>query len=289
MRPQHLQSLKWKGLYCIFIFMFCAISSLTLMAQTTQQFTGHVLDSTGAVVPGAQIVVHNQNTGVDTKTVTTGAGVYTVPYLIPGTYTITAIKTGFKTENKTDILLDIDQTSTIDLHLSIGTTSEEITVNASAVQIELTKGDRGEIIDSERVAELPLEARNPYELFSLSPGTHDFSNAIYPRPFDDVTSNQYANGSPQVPSLSLDGVSNDSGKNALGGFSTNPGIVPSVDAVQEYKVVLGAADASYGQGGGASIDVALKTGSNRLHGVLDGYKRGSWLDTYSWTCASPKL
>ena len=283
MRPQHLQSLKWKGLYCIFIFMFCAISSLTLMAQTTQQFTGHVLDSTGAVVPGAQIVVHNQNTGVDTKTVTTGAGVYTVPYLIPGTYTITAIKTGFKTENKTDILLDIDQTSTIDLHLSIGTTSEEITVNASAVQIELTKGDRGEIIDSERVAELPLEARNPYELFSLSPGTHDFSNAIYPRPFDDVTSNQYANGSPQVPSLSLDGVSNDSGKNALGGFSTNPGIVPSVDAVQEYKVVLGAADASYGQGGGASIDVALKTGSNRLHGVLDGYKRGSWLDTYSWT------
>jgi hypothetical protein len=63
--------------------------------QTTQQFTGHVLDSTGAVVPGAQIVVHNQETGVDTKTVTTGAGVYTVPYLIPGTYTITAIKTGF--------------------------------------------------------------------------------------------------------------------------------------------------------------------------------------------------
>jgi hypothetical protein len=253
------------------------------MAQTTQQFTGHVLDSTGAVVPGAQIVVHNQKTGVDTKTVTTGAGVYTVPYLIPGTYTITAIKTGFKTENKTDILLNIDQTSTIDLHLSIGATSEIITVNASAVQIELTKGDRGEIIDSERVAELPLEARNPYELFSLSPGVHDFSSAIYPRPFDDVTSNQYANGSPQVPSLSLDGVSNDTGKSDLGGFSTNPGIVPSVDAVQEYKVVLGAADASYGQGGGASIDVALKTGSNRLHGVLDGYKRGSWLDTYSWT------
>lgn len=285
MRPQKTYDRAWKGLqfvsFCVFgaVMLFCS----ELIAQTTQQFTGHVLDSTGAAIPAADVVVHNQATDVDTKTITTRQGVYTVPYLTPGTYTIAAAKSGFKTERKTDILLNVDQTSTIDFHLSIGSTTEEITVNASASQIELTKADRGEIIDGERVSELPLDSRNPYGLFGLSPGTHDFSSTQYPRPFDDVTNNMYANGSPQVPSLSIDGVSNDTGGNSLSGFGTNPGIIPSVDAVQEFKVVLGAADASYGRGGGASIDVALKSGSNKFHGVLDYYKRGSWLDAYAWS------
>ncbi len=219
---------------------------------------------------------------MDIKSATTDVGVYTVPYLQPGTYTVTASKDGFKTEAKTDIQLNIDQTSTIDFHLSVGAASEVITVNANASQIELSKSDRGEIFDSERVNELPLDGRNPYELFTLSPGVHDFSNPAFPRPFDNVTNNFYANGAPQQPSLSLGGISNDTGQSSQAGNGTNPGLIPSVDAVQEFKVVLGAADASYGRGGGSSIDVALKSGTNQFHGILDYYKRGSWLDTYAW-------
>jgi hypothetical protein len=228
------------------------------------------------------VVIHNQETGVDIKSATTDVGVYTIPYLQPGTYTITASKDGFKTETKTDILLNVDQTSTMDFHLVVGTTSEVITVNASGTQIELSKADRGEIIDSERVNEMPLDGRNPYGLYTLSPGVHDFSNSQYPRPFDNVTNNFYSNGAPQQPSLSLDGISNDTGQSSQAGNSTNPGIVPSVDAVQEFKVVLGAADASYGRGGASSIDVALKSGTNQFHGILDYYKRGAWLDAYAW-------
>ena len=257
-------------------------SIVAARAQSTQQFTGHVTDVQGATIPGAQVVVHNQATGVDTKSVTTSAGTYTVPYLQPGTYNITVTRAGFKTETKTNIRLDIEQTSTIDFPLSVGAVDETVTVNASAAQIELSKADRSEVLDAERVAELPLDSRNPYQLFDLSPGVHDFSSSQYPRPFDDVTDNMYANGSPGKPSLSLDGISNDSGSSQRAGFGTNPGIIPSVDAVGEFKVVLGAADASYGEGGGNSIDMALKTGTNRIHGVLDYYKRASWLDTFSY-------
>src|ERR1035438_8841715 len=97
-------------------------------AQTTQQFTGRVVDSTGAVIPAADVVVHNQNTGVDTKTVTTKAGDYTVPYLIPGTYDISVSKDGFKTAKKTSITLHVDQVSPLDIALQIGPGSETVTI-----------------------------------------------------------------------------------------------------------------------------------------------------------------
>lgn len=242
-------------------------------SQTTQQFTGHVLDSTGAVVPGAEVVVHNEATGVDVKTVTTSTGAYTVPYLIPGTYDITVNKEGFGTEKKTSILLTTDQTSTIDFHLSVGTTSQVVTVNASAQQIETSKSDIGEIIDNKRIQQMPLDGRNPFGLFSLSPGTHDFSSSQYPRPFDNVTGNQIVNGSTQPSQTNIDGVGNDAwdvGRTAY---------TPSVDVVQEYKIVLNAYDASYGHSGGSAIDVSLKSGTNKFHGAADYFMRRTWLDT----------
>jgi hypothetical protein len=255
-----------------------------LSAQRMQQFTGHVLDTSGAVVAGAEIVVTNQGTGVAAKTHTTSVGAYTLPYLTPGTYTITASQKGFRTSTKTDIQLNVDQTSTIDFQLMVGSETQVVTVTASNTQIELSKSDRGEIIENERVTEMPLDSRNPYGLFGLSPGTHDFTSSIYPRPFDDVTNNQYANGAPQVISLNLDGISNDSGGGGkIGGFGTNPGVIPSVDTIQEFKVVLGSADASYGRGSASSMDVQLKSGTNKFHGILDYYKRGSWLDNYAWS------
>jgi len=279
MQYELMQHAKRKARKALGVFAFSllfACSAVVAWSQTTQQFTGHVLDSTGAAIPAAQVVVHNQATGVDAKTVTTGSGDYTVSYLIPGTYSITVSKDGFATELKTDILLNVDQTSTIDFKLQVGSTSQVVTVNASATQIELTKSDRGEIIDNERVEEMPLDARNPFGLFELSPGTHDFSSSQYPRPFDNVTGNQYVNGSPQVSQTNIDGIGNDASDAGRAGY------VPSVDAVQEFKIVLNAYDASYGHSGGSSVDVSLKSGSNKFHGSADEFMRRTWLDTEDW-------
>src|ERR1035437_10087210 len=265
-----------KALWGLVLSILCMSSTVVSWSQATQQFTGTVVDSTGAVIPAAQVVVHNQATGVDTKTVSTSSGAYTVTYLIPGTYDISVSKEGFATARKTDILLNVDQTSTIDFSLQVGATSQVISVNASETQIELTKSDRGEIIDNERIEQMPLDARNPYGLFELSPGTHDFSSSQYPRPFDNVTGNQYVNGSPQVSQTNIDGTGNDAADLGRAGF------VPSVDVVQEFKIVLNAYDASYGHSGGSAVDLSLKSGANKFHGSADEFMRRTWLDTEDW-------
>jgi len=265
-----------KAPWGLVLSVLCIFSAVVSWSQATQQFTGHVLDVTGAVIPAAQVIVHNQATGVDVKTATTSTGNYTVTYLIPGTYDITVSKPGFQAEKKTDILLNVDQTSTIDFNLQVGTTTEQVTVNASASQVELSKADNGEIIDNERIQEAPLDGRNPYGLMDLSPGTHDFSSAQYPRPFDNVTGNQLVNGSFQPSQTNIDGASNDAADLGRTAFT------PSVDVVQEYKIVLNAYDASYGHSGGSAVDLSLKSGSNQFHGTADYYARRQWLDTYDY-------
>lgn len=256
----------------LLIVLFLAWGT-TGWSQTTQQFTGRVMDSSGAVVPGAQVLVHNSATGVDVKTLTTDSGDYTVSYLIPGTYDITVSKQGFATQKKINLLLSTDQASTVDFQLSVGATTEIVTVNANATQVDTSKADIGEIIDNKRIQQLPLDARNPFGLFSLSPGTHDFSSQQYPRPFDNVTGNQIVNGSTQPSQTNVDGVGND---------AWDPGrtaYTPSADVVQEYKIVLNAYDASYGHSGGSAVDVSLKSGTNQLHGSADEFMRRTWLDT----------
>ena len=185
---------------------------------------------------------------------------------------MTVTKAGFKTEAKVDILLNVDQSSTMNFSLQVGAISETVTVNASAVQLELTKSDRGEIISAEDVSELPIDAQNPYKLFELSPGTHDFSNPIFGREFDNPTGNQFVNGSPQVSQVNLDGIGNDVADVGRYGF------VPAVETVQEFKIVLNAYDASYGHSGGSSVDMQLKSGSNSFHGAVFEFARRSGLD-----------
>ena len=116
--------------------------------------------------------------------------------------------------SKTHINLDIDQTSRIDFALPVGETTDTVTVLSDAQQIDLSKGDRGEIIDGELVSQTPLDGRNPYMLFGLSPGTHNFESPQYQRPYDLVTHDLYANGSPQVAELNSDGVTNEAGGTA---------------------------------------------------------------------------
>jgi hypothetical protein len=270
---QYPRRKAWKAIQAFALSLLFVFTAGAAWSQTTQQFTGHVLDSTGASIPGAQMVVHNQATGVDVKATTTNSGDYTVPYLIPGIYDISVSKEGFASVKKTDIALHTDQSSTIDFQLGVGATTQVVTVNASATQIESSKADIGEIIDNKRIEEMPLDARNPFGLFSLSPGTHDFSSSQYPRPFDNVTGNQIVNGSTQPSQTNIDGIGNDASDVGRTAYT------PSADVVQEYKIVMNAYDASYGHSGGSAVDVSLKSGTNKYHGSASEFMRRTWLDT----------
>nr|WP_158909706.1 TonB-dependent receptor [Granulicella sp. L56] len=247
-------------------------------AQSGQGFVGHIEDISRASIAGATVTVHNEGTAEDTVVKTTGTGDYTVPYLKTGTYTITALATAFKAVSKTHLKLNTDQNSKIDFTLPVGSVNETVTVNSAGSQIELSKADRGEIIDAERVQEMPTDGRNVLELFELSPGTINNHNSQFTRPQDNVSADLYANGNAVASApvqQNLDGATNDNASGFLG-------YPPPLDSVAEFKVVLNPYDASYGRAGGGAIDISLKSGANKLHGNMYDYIRRPFLDAQSY-------
>ena len=140
-------TLRW-----VMPLLLLTVFSATLLAQNAT-FTGHVTDSSGAVIPKAKITVHNQATGIDTPTITTKSGDYTVPYLIPGHYSVTAEAPGFKKESRINIDLQGAQVATANFALQVGEVTQSIVVNGDQALLDRSKGDRGEIVENERITE----------------------------------------------------------------------------------------------------------------------------------------
>ena len=239
------------------------------------------MDSTGAVIPKAAITVHNDLTNTEVTSTATDSGNYTVPFLNPGPYHITVSASGFKTAIHSGLVLQTDQTSTVNFSLKVGAATESITVVGDSI-IDFDKADSGEVIENTRVTEIPLNGRDPGMLSELSAGATWNGNLIWTRPFDDTQSNISVNGggSGNV-ALLLDGVSNTNASIDQQGNS-RIGYVPLVDSVQEFKMITNPYDAQYGLMSGAVEDVTLKSGTNRIHGDVYEFARRTWLDANSW-------
>jgi hypothetical protein len=234
------------------------------------------------------VTVHNEGIAEDVVVKTTKAGDYTVPYLKTGVYTVTAEKPGFAKVSYTHITLDTDKSEKVDFVLSIGSVTESVTVSSAQSQIELSKADRGEIIDSERVTEMPTDGRNVLELFELSPGTINNHSAQFTRPQDNVAGDLYANGGAVTSAPvqeNIDGATNENGSaNGQGGPGGQfLGYPPPPDSVAEFKVVLNPYDASYGRAGGGAIDISLKSGTNKIHGDMYEFLRRPFLDAQNYS------
>ncbi len=268
--------MNWRGLT---LTVFAGLFSTMLCAQ---EFTGQVTDSSGAVVPKAVVTVHNIDTGVDTPTVTTDSGNYTVPYLKPGNYTLSAGHSGFATGVRAGIVLQVGQTATINFELKVGATSETVQVVGDA-PLDVSKADIGEVIENTRVTELPLNGRDPGMLSVLSAGATWTGSLQWQRPFDDTQANLAVNGGqPGNVSLMMDGVPNTSTPINNAG-QANISYVPPVDSVQEFKIITNPYDAQYGLMAGAVEDVTLKSGTNKVHGDVYEYARRTWLDANLWS------
>lgn len=262
-------------LLLVFVFLF----SGRLMGQA---FTGKVKDAAGAVIPKASVTVHNKDTGVDTTTVTTGTGDYTVPYLKPGVYNLMVAAAGFDQETKTDVTLQVSQTVEINFTMKVGTVSEVVQVNEA--QLDHSKADVGEVVENERVNELPLNGGDMGQLAQLTAGTYYSGNILYVRPFDNSVAAMSINGSSYGSNeLMLDGVSNEAAHgDAYNGSNSQTGYIAPVQSVQEFKVVTNPFDASYGHLQGGAIDMTLKSGTNQIHGSVYEFARRAYLDANSW-------
>ena len=228
---------------------------------------GTVTDSTGGVLPGVTITVTNTATRVSQNVVTDTKGLYQVLYLNSGVYTVVAELSGFKKALRPDAEVRVGDVVRVDISMSPGAIEESVTVVASVPLLNTTTGVSGTTIDSKQIAELPLGDGTAYMLTRLAPGIMDSSDLHFARPMDNGNlSGVVANGAQGGNEFNIDGAPNLS--NARGvGFS------PPSDAIAEFKVQTNAFDAQTGHTAGAVVNLALKSGTNRLTGAAAYFNR----------------
>lgn len=255
-----------------------AVAALANSQEFRATLNGRVLDAAGAAVPNAKVRVINSATGESREVTTNSQGNYLVPLLNPAVYTVRAEAQGFKTAVREGLQLNVNQTATVDLQLELGSMNTQITVTAEAPLLEESNADRGGLIDEQSVKEYPLNTRNPFMLAMLAPGVNFDGELTYQRPFDNGAIAEWSiNGSQRKNEFLLDGAPN----NAQAG-GNNIAYVPPVDSVQEFKIQSNAYDAQYGRSAGGIINVALKSGGNKVHGTAYEFARRSAWDANSF-------
>lgn len=227
---------------------------------------GTVTDPQGARVPNAEVTFVNEATNIQTHSKTGADGDFRSVPLRPGVYTVTAVAPGFKQVSRSGITLGIQQELRVELALDIGTTTEAVTVSASASLLQTTEASRGQVIDSKKIADLPLNGRDYLQLALLTAGTN------VPPP--GARFGGFSSGGMRVShnNYLLDGMDNNSNQHAAQG-RTPQVISPSVDAIQEFKVQTGNYSAEFGRNVGGVVNVVIKSGTNRFHGGVFEFLR----------------
>src|SRR5436305_5702232 len=251
------------------VFSLFILSGLCVGQETRGSLSGIVSDSSGAVVPGATMQLTNVDTGVVLTSTSNEAGLYRFLFLNPGKYKIVASATGFKTFERGNIPLSVSEAGTLPVVLEVGAQTERITITAEAPLIEAEKADRGMVIDNKKVVDIPINTRNPIMLAALANGiVPTGGSTLDQKPFSNSADGSWSinGGVGSTVEFLLDGAPNNTIYNGV----TTVANVPSVDAVQEFKVMTSTYDAQYGHTGGGAINISLKSGTIALHG--SGYE-----------------
>ncbi len=236
--------------------------------ETRGGFGGSTLDRTGAAVPNATIIATNVATNVSVKTTSDAQGNYTIAFLIPGSYTLSASAPGFKTVQTTNIEVRIHDRLQVDLTLEIGDITERVQVTGEAPLLETANANLGQVIESRMISELPIPHGSPITLMYLTPGvvnTYPGGMAYQdPLNLNATTTRTNISGAPLgTTDWTVDGVPNTQTSNADYGVGLSNS--PPADIVEEFKLET-AFDASFGHTSGTVVNLVLKSGSNQMHG-----------------------
>ncbi|MBV9768430.1 MAG: TonB-dependent receptor [Bryobacterales bacterium] len=240
-------------------------------AQTSGAvFRGEVRDPSNAVIPGAKVVIRSNDNGMQVNAESNGDGLYVTPTLIPGSYTLSAVKQGFETELFGPVTLEVNQTVRVDFALNVGAAHDSVQVKASATQLLSTESaDVSQVIVSKQVAEIPLNGRSWQQLIDLSsgvnPGAPGESGSPNPVNIDGqrTKANLYL----------VDGISTTSSLEGRGNDFNIP-----LEDVREFSVQAGAYSAEYGDVAGGVINLQSKSGTNKWHGSLFEFFRNDIMD-----------
>jgi hypothetical protein len=246
--------------------------------RTTANLRGTVTDSTHALVPGATVTVANPDTGLSQTMVTNDSGVYSFSELPIGRYQIKVELQGFKTATRTDIALGVAESREVDIELAAGALSETISVIAESTPVKTIGGDVSGVITGQQIRELPLNGRNFLQLATLMPGVSapDFLN-VKDKGLLGGSDLSISGGGVTSNLWTVDGANN----NDVGSNRTIL-VYPSVDAIEEFKILRNSYGAEFGQSGGAQINIVTRGGTNAFHGSGFYFGRSDKLDATNY-------
>lgn len=271
------------------LFAILAVFSLmslpySFAQKNTGDIHGTVTDPSDAMIPGCAIKLTDQDTGAVRKTTSDVQGSFSFLEVPVGTYTVTASKDGFKTLSQKDLAVHVSTVLTANLKLPVGAVAELVTVEAAGVELNTENGEVGNVMQSNQVSELPLNGRNFIELTTLMPGTAVGGG------FDNKNKGLLAG-----VDISFSGAPANANQWRVNGANNNDEgsqrtilVYPSVDAIQEFKILRNSYGPEYGGAGGAQINIVTKGGGNQFHGNAYYFGRNDKLNAENYFLGAQK-
>jgi hypothetical protein len=257
--------------FALFVCLVC--STLSLAQSTGGRILGRVTDASGAVLSGVKITLLNEATGVNRDAQTSESGDYVFVEVQPGQYSLRFEQQGFTSNLRKGVTLEINQVVTLNITMQVGQTKEVVEVTSEAPLIETTSTQMGAVVNERSVVQLPLNARDTYQLLSLQPGVQS------------QTGTDLFYGSDRAGVVSVNGGRGRSNNFSVNGgdandqFANLPAVQPTPDSIEEFRVLTNTFDAEYGRNSGAVVNVVTKSGTNKLHGNLYEFFRNDGLNS----------
>ena len=238
---------------------------------------GSVLDQNGGALPSAKVSLINEGTSASRSTLTDSSGGYVFSEVVPGTYSLVSEAPGFKKFEQKGVIVGTQQQVAVDLKLVLGAVTESVQVTEEVPLVETANASQGQVIDNQKLTELPNLGRNPFMLSKLAQNVVPVGNPAYNRMEDQSGSSQIsiAGGPVRGNNYLIDGVPiTDATNRAI--------IIPSLEAVQEVKIQANTYDAEMARTGGGMFNTLMKSGTNTYHGSLYGHLRRTAWDANSF-------
>jgi outer membrane receptor protein involved in Fe transport len=260
----------------ILALLFCASMSVAFAQEITGSILGTVMDTAGAVVPAAEITLTNTKTREERKAQTDDRGNYVLPQIQPGVYNLAVRKQGFKEFVNQSIELNVNDRKTLNITLEAGAVNEMITVTGETPLIQ-TSPTVGDVVENRRVVEIPLNNRNFMQLLTLVPGVTSSG------------SSEIGIGLTNVVDFSINGTRRNSINFLVDGV-TNTDVgsnvtllsVPTVDSIQEFRVITSVPTAEFGRSGGGVVNIVTRGGGRDFHGTAYEFWRNDRLNANSF-------
>jgi len=232
--------------------------------------SGRLSDSQNAAIAGVNIVATQIGTEAKFETVSASDGLYTLPFLAPGTYRVTAEAAGFKRYVRENLAVGANERLGVDILMEVGAVTETINVTSEAPVLQTTTASTGQVITSAQIENMPVSGRTPLALAQLAFGVVPNTDPRFTRPFDNAGPSGFSmGGAPaQVNELLIDGAADNTG-------NLRVAYNPPMDAVTEVKAESFQADAAYGHSGGGTVNIITRSGTNDFHGTLYEFNQNS--------------